>query len=169
MSVPCTIDQAVTHKRTDEELHELIDRLEASMLEHQEVLVDFPLVHTFTPGIYIREIQCAAGSFLVSKVHKVEHPFVLLKGRISIFVPEDGGKVQELVAPYFGVTKAGTRRVVLAHEDTVFITFHPNQTDTQDLDALEGQLIEEHILPGATVPTGVLYRQLLDQKALKEE
>lgn len=164
MSVPCTVGQAVTHKRTDAELHHVIDTLELSMLQHPEVLIDMPLVHKFTPGIYIREVFNPAGAFIVTKIHKVEHPFVVLKGRISTFVPEDGGKVQELVAPYIGITKAGTRRVILAHEDTVFITFHPNPTNTQDLDELEALFIEEHLLPGATVSTNVLYRQLLKEK-----
>lgn len=164
MSVACTVGQAVSHKRTDEELHGLIDQLEASMLKHPEVLIDMPLIHRFTPGIYIREVLNPEGSFLVTKIHKLEHPFVVLKGRISTFVPEDGGKVLELVAPYFGITKAGTRRVILAHEDTVFMTFHPNPTNTQDLDELEAMFIEEHLLPGATVSTNVLYKKILKEK-----
>lgn len=112
--------------------------------------VEFPLVHRFTPGLYIREIFMPAGSVLTSKIHKTEHPFVISQGRVSVYI--DGQGVEELVAPHTGVTKPGTRRVLCVHEDTIWITFHPTQET--DLEVIEQLLIEPHDI-GRPVTAGI--------------
>ena len=134
--------------KRDKELDSRIDELELAMLKCEDAILDLPLKHTFTDGIYVREIFNPAGALITTKIHKIEHPFVLLKGRISTYIPEEGGKVQHITAPYIGVTRAGTRRVIYAHEDSVFITFHPNPENTQNLDKLENKLVEQRLLPG---------------------
>src|SRR3989442_15642842 len=101
----------------DESIHIRIDQLEQALLSYPEQLIDLPLVHRFTPGLYTREIFNPAGTLLTTKIHKTEHPFVIAQGRVSVFVP--GEKVVHLRAPYVGVTKAGTRRIIYVHEDTI--------------------------------------------------
>jgi hypothetical protein len=48
-----------------------------------------PVKHSFADGCYIREIFNPANELLVTKIHKKEHPFFLLKGEMSILT-EDG-------------------------------------------------------------------------------
>jgi hypothetical protein len=73
-----------------------------------------PLKHTFAKGYYIREINTPAGQFIVTKIHKEEHPFFLMKGECSVLT-EDGPK--RIKAPYYDITKAGTKRVIYIQTD----------------------------------------------------
>lgn len=100
--------------------------------------VETPLVHRFTPGLYVREIFMPKGSIVVSRVHKTEHPFVVTRGRASVWTEEGG--VVEICAPHVGITKPGTRRVLLIHEDCQWLTFHP--TKETDLEKLQVELTE---------------------------
>lgn len=127
-----------------EEEFRKLDRLELGMLT-QAPAVDLPLVHRFTPGLYVREIFMPAGTLCTSKIHKTEHPFVITKGRVSVYIPGVG--VEHFQAPHFGITKPGTRRVLYIHEDCTWITFHPNPTDDEDLTVMEERLIERRELP----------------------
>lgn len=97
-----------------------------------------PIVHRFTPGLYIREIFMPAGTLVVTKIHKTEHPFVISQGRVSVFDEIHG--VQELAAPHCGITLPGTRRALYVHEDTIWTTFHP--TELRDIEAIEREIIE---------------------------
>lgn len=125
-----------------------INRMEELIAKAPQV--EFPLIHRFTPGLYIREIFMPAGAVLTSKIHKTEHPFVISKGRVSVY--SEGQGVEMLVAPHTGVTKPGTRRVLCIHEDTVWITFHPTQET--DLEVIEQLLIEPHDI-GRPVTAGI--------------
>jgi hypothetical protein len=95
-----------------------------------------PLKHTFCKHQYIREIFNPAGEILITKIHKVEHPFFLLKGEMSILSEEGEMRIS---APYYGVTPVSTKRVIYAHTDCTFVTVHPS--DKKDLDELEQELI----------------------------
>ena len=88
-----------------------------------------PIKHTFAGGCYIREIFNPAGLLLVTKIHKKEHPFFLMKGKMSILT-EDGIKTVE--APHNGITPPGTKRVIFTHEDCVFITVHATNKTTPE-------------------------------------
>tara|TARA_R100000315_G_scaffold59751_2_gene35765 strand:+ start:4230 stop:4718 length:489 start_codon:yes stop_codon:yes gene_type:complete len=95
-----------------------------------------PLKHSFGDGCYIREIFMPAGQIIVSKIHKKLHPYFIMKGKVSILT--DSG-VQHIQAPYNGITKPGTKRVLYIHEDTVFITV--SVTDKTDLKEIEEEII----------------------------
>ena len=99
---------------------------------------EFPLTHRFTPGLYAREIFMPAGSLVVSRVHKTEHPYVVLSGRVRVWTEEGG--VVEISGPHVGITKPGTRRVVFILEDCRWITFHP--TTETDLEQLRVELTD---------------------------
>ena len=88
-----------------------------------------PVKHTFAGGCYIREIFNPAGLILVTKIHKKEHPYFLMKGKMSILT-EDGVKTVE--APHNGITPPGTKRVIFTHEDCVFITVHATDKTTPE-------------------------------------
>lgn len=109
-----------------------VDDIEAAVKKMPQV--DLPLTHRFTPGLYIREISMPKGALVVSKIHKTEHPFVVSKGHAAVWV--EGVGVVQIKAPYTGITKPGTRRILYIHEDCVWTTFHPtNKTDPKEIEA----------------------------------
>ena len=95
-----------------------------------------PLKHSFADGCYIREIFNPKGALLVTKIHKVTHPFFLMKGDMSILM-EDG--IKRIKAPHYGITPAGTKRIIYCHEDCVFVTVHA--TKLTDIKAIEEEVI----------------------------
>ena len=97
-----------------------------------------PLKHSFSDGIYVREIFIPAGMFIVGKIHKHDHPNFLLKGEV-IVVTEDG--TEELTRPLSMISKAGTKRALYAKTDLVWTTVHANPTNTEDLEELEKEII----------------------------
>ena len=78
---------------------------------------------------YIREIFMPADQLITTKIHKKLHPFFVMSGRLTI-ISEDG--IKEIKAPYHGITKPGTKRIIYTHEDTVFITVHATDKTTVD-------------------------------------
>jgi hypothetical protein len=102
------------------------------------------LKHEFKPGWYNRTIFMPAGLLLTSKIHRSSHQFEISKGRVMVMINDI---TELLVAPYTGLTKPGTRRIILVLEDTVWTTFHKNDDDCQDLEELERRLIYPHDNP----------------------
>jgi hypothetical protein len=100
-----------------------LDRIEEEILRLPQI--DLPLVHRFTPGLYVRECFIPKNSLVTSVLHKKTHPFVISQGDISVWF--DGSPVLRHKAPYTGITMAGTRRLLYAHEDTVWTTFHVSE------------------------------------------
>tara|TARA_Y100001938_G_C7996754_1_gene382513 strand:- start:325 stop:930 length:606 start_codon:yes stop_codon:yes gene_type:complete len=86
-----------------------------------------PVKHTFADGCYIREIYNPPNQILITKIHKKEHPFFLMKGAMSILTEEG---VQHIEAPYQGITKPGTKRVIYTHTECVFTTVHATENTT---------------------------------------
>ena len=115
--------------------------IEESISRLPEAMVGdcYPLVHKFVPGMYIREITMPPGHLIVSKIHKIEHPYFVLKGDVSVLT-EDG--VVRIKAPYSGITKAGTKRVLYIHEETVWTTIH--KTDETEMDKIEEEIIAKN-------------------------
>jgi hypothetical protein len=118
-----------------------IDELAVCMKESGIPCAERPLKHRFTPGLYIRELRTPKGVISVSKVHKTEHPFVLLSGKIAVMDGAGGREVIE--APHLGITTPGTRRVIEYLEDSVLLTFHA--TEHTDLSKIEEEVIEPHL------------------------
>ena len=54
----------------------------------QENLDKMPLRHSFTDGIYVRELTIPEGTMLVGKIHKHRHHNMLLKGDIIVATSE---------------------------------------------------------------------------------
>jgi hypothetical protein len=93
----------------------------------------------FAPGLYVRSLTRKAGTLIVGHKHKLEHMCILLHGRLRVFCD---GKVTEIVGPSLPfVSKAGTRKVTFALEDSTLISFHP--TNETDPEKLEEELIEK--------------------------
>ncbi len=114
---------------------------------------DFPLKHRFTKtvvgnqskGMYVREIKMPKGSVILSKIHKTQHPYVVLSGCAIVWQP---GKPAELLsAGHVGITEPGTQRLLEIVEDCSWVTFHP--TDETDLEKIEAEVIAK---PGEFIP-----------------
>ena len=79
-----TVKESYEPTYTKEQFREGIMALEAKILEQDDVIFPDsdinPLKHTFSDKQYIREIQFPKGELVVTKIHKVQHPFFLLKG-----------------------------------------------------------------------------------------
>lgn len=116
-----------------------LDELEAAIVHSGQPAAVCPVVHRFTPGLYIREIHIPAGTLLTTMTHKTEHPFVISKGRVRVTSETEGSVVYE--APYCGITQPGTRRALLAETDLVWTTFHV--TDETDVEKI-GEAICHH-------------------------
>ena len=95
-----------------------------------------PLKHFFADGLYIREIFMPKGMLISSKLHKTNSPYFVLEGELTVITGE--GEVR-IKAPYWGITKAGTKRIIYIHENTRWITVHA--TDETDLEKIEDELI----------------------------
>ena len=119
-----------------------------------------PVKHTFAGGCYVREIYNPADELIITKIHKKEHPFFLMKGEMSILTEEG---IQHIKAPYQGVTKPGTKRAIYTHEECIFITVHA--TDNTTIEDVEDEVVctkYEDLPPGCDV------LEILKQINLKE-
>jgi len=112
-------------------------RLQETMLPVQ---CDMPeAVHHFAPGMYGREFSMPAGMVVVGKIHKHGHLMMVVKGRATV-VDEFGR--YEVAAGFVQASRPGAKRVVVAHEDTTFVTVHLNPSDTHDVAEIEFEHIE---------------------------
>jgi len=101
--------------------HKRVDELEQELAKHPQVMC--PVQHLFTLGLYTRIITMPAGILVTSEIHKTEHPFFILKGVVEVGNVETGEK-KIYEAPYVGVTKPNTRRVLYVIEETIWATSH---------------------------------------------
>ena len=128
-----------------------VDNLEQKIMDMPPA--ECPVVHRFTPGLYIREILMPKGTLITSKIHLTEHPYVISKGVVCVFIEGVGWK--KYAAPFTGITKPYTRRILFIEEDTIWTTFHA--TDETDLAKLEEQLIlrrDDHLKNMPTLECG---------------
>lgn len=124
---------------------EKMTKLQSDMMSSDEILKGDdlheynPVKHAFADGLYIREIFNPAGQVLLTKVHKKQHTFFLLKGKMSI-VTENGVKTIE--APYNGITEPDTKRLIYTHTDCIFTTVHA--TDLKNVDEIEKEVVSDN-------------------------
>lgn len=109
------------------DIEDALKGMEGSVDRHTGLSQGFKLEQSITPGIYTRKLTMPANTLVVSRIHKQEHPFLIMKGRVSVY---DGSEVVTYEAPYNGITKKGTKRILFNHEETTWITFHPITDET---------------------------------------
>lgn len=101
--------------------------------------------HMWADGLYCRQFFQPKGQMLVSLKHAKQNFFFILQGECIIGTPEGTMHVR---APYLTVTQPGTKRVILALEDTVYVTVHANPDNVTDLVEIERlYTVEEPGLP----------------------
>jgi len=151
---------------------EIVDNIEAAMMQFPDELIDGPLVHKFTDGMYIREIFMPAGSLWTSKIHKTEHPYVVSYGKAAVSI--DAQEWYEITAPYTGITNPGTRRVLFILEDCIWTTFHRidgmksefNNLSEEEInkivEEIEDKILEPHINQITGTDVGKEYKEILN-------
>ena len=119
---------------------ETVTSLERQMLDSDNPLVikgnsdSFPLTHSFSDGVYIREMSMLEGGIVIGKIHNRSHTWFLMKGKLKI-ANEDG--VVTYSAPTYVNANSGAKRVIIALEDSVFVNVHPNPDNITNIDELE--------------------------------
>lgn len=111
--------------------------LRKKIFEFQETVASFDQVkiepkHYFSKGVYAREVTLPKGITAVGKIHKHENLNILSKGDVSIVSAEGMRRIQ---APATFVSPPGAKRVVYAHEESVWTTIHG--TDERDVEKIE--------------------------------
>jgi len=132
------------------ETRDKIDAFEAALMNNQNelglVVGDsdmFPLKHSFVDGLYIREMQMKKDHFAIGKLQKNEHLWMLLQGKLTV-TTQSGS--EEYIGPCYVKAKAGEKKAVYAHEDSVFVNIYPNPNNEQDLDKIENTWIAKNYL-----------------------
>lgn len=100
-----------------------------------------PLKHSFSPGLYVREISIPAGFLLTGKIHRHKHPNFLLKGTVQVITEEGGYEL--LTGPISIMSPPGTKRALQTKTQVIWVTVHHNPTNTKDLKELEKIVIAE--------------------------
>lgn len=103
--------------------------------------VELDVQHHFSDGLYARELFIPAGVCLVGALHKTRHMYMVVSGKCR--VSSQYGN-QEIVAPFIGETLPGTKRVIYAETDCVWVTYHP--TDLTDIKDIEKALLSKESL-----------------------
>jgi len=88
--------------------------------------------HHFATGVYGRELFIPEGQVIVSKIHKGKTFNIITEGMVSV-ISEMG--FHTYTAPYVFVSDPYTKRVVITHMDTIWVTAHgSDKTDLQDIE-----------------------------------
>ena len=113
-----------------------IDDIEKKMLQYEQA--ECPVVHTFGPGLYIREVRIPVGAIAIGHHQKTQHMNIFLKGRLLI-VNQDGTR-SEITAPMMFTGNPG-RKTGYVLEEVVWLNVY--NTDVRDVDTLEKIYLEK--------------------------
>ena len=99
---------------------------------------EIPIEHFFMDGVYVRQMTMYKGTVVVGAIHKHLHMCFLLKGHLSVASRQG---VKEYIAPCFIISNPGIKRVLYAHEDSVWYNTHRNPSGTKDVKQLEKEIV----------------------------
>ena len=77
-------------------------------------------------------------SLVVGAIHNHLHVWFLLSGHITVATEDES---LEYLAPCHVLATPGTKRVIYANEDSVFVNVHKNPTNNQDIEELEREIV----------------------------
>ena len=109
---------------------------------------ELPLTHTFSDGVYAREIFMPAGMIVVGHVHNTKHLNIVQCGKAMVWM---NGEVSEVSGPITFESGAGVRKVLYILEDMIWTTIHV--TDETDVETLENTLVDKSQSEGLTNET----------------
>ena len=99
---------------------------------------EFPLKHSFADGVYVRQMDMKKGSAVVGHIHNHEHVWFLLTGNLAVATEKT---VEEYIAPCYVIAQPGSKRVIYALEDSIFVNIHKNPSNTKDIEKLEKDIV----------------------------
>ena len=99
---------------------------------------NFPLKHTFADGVYIRQMDMKAGGVVIGAIHNHLHVWFLLTGHLAV-ATEDS--IEEFIAPCYVLAKPGSKRVIYAIEQSIFVNVHKNPNNIKDIKKLEDEIV----------------------------
>ncbi len=115
-------------------MRERIFALEAELSKLPQA--ELPIAHHFAKGVYAREMTMRAGELVIGKIHRLQHLSIISQGDVAV-ATEFG--IRRYRAPFTFVSEPGAKRVIYAHEDTVWTTIHV--TDKTDVNEIEKDII----------------------------
>ena len=99
---------------------------------------EFALKHTFADGIYVRQMNMDKGSAVIGAIHNHLHVWFLLTGHLIVATENT---TEENIAPCYKLAKPGSKRVIYAVEDSIFVNIHKNPNNNENLDELESEIV----------------------------
>jgi hypothetical protein len=120
-----------------------VESLESAMLASDSPYIvkgnseAFPLKHSFSDGIYVREMFMRAGGLVIGKLYKESHTWFLLSGIIEV-VTDEG--INKYTGPVYINAPSGTKRVINAITDSTIVNVYANPENITDTDLLEDML-----------------------------
>ena len=132
------------------ELNKISKKIEELIIENNNIdgfygdgesivdIPEIPIKHRFADQLYIRQMTMKKDQVVIGAIHNHLHVWFLLKGRVLI---NNNGKKIEHVAPCYTVSEPGSKRLIYAIEDSIFVNVHKNPTNTEDIEELERQIV----------------------------
>lgn len=113
------------------------ETVESLMLPAQQI--ECPVIHTFGPGVYTRELQTpGGGTFLIGHKQRYDQLNIFIKGKVLMISPT--GEAKEINAPMMFTGGAG-KKVGIVLEDMIWLNVYPS--DETDIDTLEETFFEK--------------------------
>jgi hypothetical protein len=104
----------------------------------EQMAKELPLEHFICNKTYVRQITLPKDIMLTGKVHNFDHTSILSKGEVTIMTDEG---VTRIKAPATWVSKAGTKRLIYVHEETIWSTIHQSENTT--VEDLEKEMVHD--------------------------
>jgi len=99
---------------------------------------DIPIKHSFADQIYIRQMNMKQDQIVIGAIHNHQHAWFLMKGRVLI---NNNGEEIEHIAPCYTVSEPGSKRIIYALEDSIFVNVHKNPSNTKNIEKLEKEIV----------------------------
>ena len=99
---------------------------------------DVAIKHSFADQVYIRQMNLKKDYVIVGAIHNHLHAWFLLSGKVII---NNNGEKIEHIAPCYTVSEPGSKRLIYAVEDSVFVNVHKNPSNTQNIKELENEIV----------------------------
>jgi len=97
-----------------------------------------PIYHHFMDGVYVRGMKMSKGQAVIGHIHKHLHMCFLVTGEVTV-VDESGENYY--LAPCIIESTPGVKRVLYAHQESLWYNTHKNPTNTKDLEKLERSIV----------------------------
>ena len=81
-----------------------------------------------------------AGSAVIGAIHNHLHVWFLLVGHLAVATERS---IEEYIAPCYVLAEPGSKRVIYAMEDSIFINIHKNPNNTENINELEEEIVSK--------------------------